>query len=142
MEVVVAENKEQHGKGRLGTLENPEAYANVPGNVIPIIEREFDDFDNEAEKFLEGQTPEDQFIGFRLKQGGYGQRQPDGQMDRVNVPYGGVPPEPTEGGDEVRARWGRVWGPPPGVVRHNGVERAGLRERTAALPWGGVTGVP
>ena len=34
-------------KGR-GSLENPEVYENVPGHVIPILEREFDDFDNEA----------------------------------------------------------------------------------------------
>ena len=52
MEVIVAENKTQKGKGRVGTQENPEAYINVPGHIIPIIEREFDDFDNEAEKFL------------------------------------------------------------------------------------------
>jgi sulfite reductase beta subunit-like hemoprotein len=93
MEVVVAENKEQRGKGRVGSLENPESYANVPGHVIPIIEREFDDFDNEAEAFLAEQMPEDQFIGFRLKQGVYGQRQPDVQMVRVKLPFGGVTPE-------------------------------------------------
>ncbi|MDX6627235.1 MAG: hypothetical protein QOE56_2224 [Solirubrobacterales bacterium] len=93
MEVVVAENKEQRGKGRVGSLENPESYENVPGHVIPIIEREFDDFDNEAEAFLAEQMPEDQFIGFRLKQGVYGQRQPDVQMVRVKLPFGGVTPE-------------------------------------------------
>jgi len=83
----------QHGKGRVGTLENPEAYENVPEHVIPIIEREFDDFDNEAEAFLAEQLPEDQFIGFRLKQGVYGQRQPDVQMVRVKLPFGGVTPD-------------------------------------------------
>jgi sulfite reductase beta subunit-like hemoprotein len=93
MEVIVAENKEQRGKGRVGTLENPESYENVPGNVIPIIEREFDDFDNEAEAFLAGQMEEPEFIGFRLKQGVYGQRQPDVQMVRVKLPFGGVTPE-------------------------------------------------
>jgi sulfite reductase beta subunit-like hemoprotein len=93
MEVVVAENKEQRGKGRLGSLENPEAYENVPGHVIPVIEREFDDFDNEAEEFLAERLPEDQFIGFRLKQGVYGQRQPDVQMVRVKLPFGGVTPD-------------------------------------------------
>jgi sulfite reductase beta subunit-like hemoprotein len=93
MEVVVAENKEQRGKGRVGTLENPETYENVPGHIIPIIEREFDDFDNEAEKFLGGELEENQFIGFRLKQGVYGQRQPDVQMVRVKLPFGGVTPE-------------------------------------------------
>ncbi len=93
MEVVVAENKEQRGKGRVGTVENPETYENVPGYVIPIIEREFDDFDSEAEEFLAERLPEDQFIGFRLKQGVYGQRQPNVQMVRVKLPLGGVTPD-------------------------------------------------
>lgn len=96
MEVTVAENKEQRGKGRVGTLENPETYENVPGHIIPIIEREFDDFDNEAEEFLSGKLEENQFIGFRLKQGVYGQRQPDVQMIRVKLPFGGVTPEQME----------------------------------------------
>ena len=90
MEVAVDQQKEQRGKGRTGTLENPERYDNVPGNVIPIVEREFDDFDSESEEFLAGKLPEDQFIGFRLKQGVYGQRQPDVQMVRVKLPFGGV----------------------------------------------------
>ena len=90
------EGKTQHGKGRKGSLENPEVYDNVPGHVIPILEREFDDFDNEAEKFLAGGTAEDEFIGFRLKQGVYGQRQADVQMIRVKLPMGGVTPEQME----------------------------------------------
>ncbi len=80
-------------KGRVGSLDNPEVYENVPGHVIPILEREFDDFDNEAEKFLDGQTPENEFIGFRLKQGVYGQRQADVQMIRIKLPMGGVTPD-------------------------------------------------
>lgn len=92
----MAENKEQRGKGRVGTVENPETYENVPGHVIPIIEREFDDFDNEAEEFLAGKLAEPEFIGFRLKQGVYGQRQPDVQMVRVKLPFGGVTPEQME----------------------------------------------
>jgi sulfite reductase beta subunit-like hemoprotein len=79
--------------GRKGTLENPEVYENVPGHVIPIITREFDDFDNEAEKFLAGDTEENEFIGFRLKQGVYGQRQADVQMIRVKLPFGGITPD-------------------------------------------------
>jgi sulfite reductase beta subunit-like hemoprotein len=79
--------------GRKGTLKNPEVYENVPGHIIPAITQEFDDFDNEAEKFLEGQTPENEFIGFRLKQGVYGQRQPDVQMIRVKLPFGGITPD-------------------------------------------------
>jgi sulfite reductase beta subunit-like hemoprotein len=83
-------------KGRKGSLTNPEVLENVPGHVIPILEREFDDFDTEAHKFLDGQTAEDQFIGFRLKQGVYGQRQADVQMIRVKLPFGGVSPEQME----------------------------------------------
>src|SRR5438445_8152736 len=82
--------------GRKGSLENPEVYENVPGHVIPILEREFDDFDTEATKFLAGETSEDKFIGFRLKQGVYGQRQADVQMIRVKLPFGGVNPEQME----------------------------------------------
>ncbi|HEV3046301.1 MAG TPA: nitrite/sulfite reductase [Solirubrobacteraceae bacterium] len=79
-----------------GTLEDPEVLQNVPGHLIPILRREFDDFKTEATKFLEGDTPEDEFIKFRLKQGVYGQRQPDVQMIRVKLPFGGVTPEQLE----------------------------------------------
>ncbi len=85
--------KKQKGKGPLGSRENPEQYPDVPGHVIPILADEFEDFNEEAGKFLDGDTPEDQFIGFRLKQGVYGQRQPDVQMIRVKLPLGGVTPE-------------------------------------------------
>ncbi len=78
---------------RSGTLENPEVVEDVPGHIIPILEHEFDDFDNEAEKFLDGQTPETEFIGFRLKQGVYGQRQADVQMCRIKLPFGGITPD-------------------------------------------------
>src|SRR5919106_1437605 len=88
--------KKQHGKGPLGSLENPELYENVPGHVIPILEREFDDFDSEAERFLRGEQGEDTFIPFRLRQGVYGQRQPDVQMIRVKLPFGGITPEQLE----------------------------------------------
>jgi sulfite reductase (ferredoxin) len=79
-----------------GTLSDPEVLQNVPGHVIPIIEREFDDFKTEAGKFLQGEMPEDEFIKFRLKQGVYGQRQADVNMVRVKLPFGGVTPEQME----------------------------------------------
>src|SRR3712207_4507602 len=82
--------------GRKGSLTNPEVVEDVPGHVIPILEREFDDFDNEAEKFLDGQTEEVDFIGFRLKQGVYGQRQADVQMIRTKLPWGGISPPQME----------------------------------------------
>src|SRR6202045_3518665 len=78
---------------RSGSLENPEVLENVPGHVIPILEQEFDDFDTESTRFLKGALEEDDFIKFRLKQGVYGQRQPDVQMVRVKLPMGGVTPD-------------------------------------------------
>ena len=40
---------------REGSLENPEVLeTDVPGHVIPILEREFDDFDTESTRFLRG----------------------------------------------------------------------------------------
>ena len=96
-----ADESPGHG-GRSGTLANPEVHEDVPGHVIPILEREFDDFHTEATKFLAGDTPEDQFIGFRLKQGVYGQRQADVQMIRVKLPLGGISPEQMDAfGDAV-----------------------------------------
>ncbi len=79
-----------------GTLEDPEVLQNVPGHVIPVLQREFDDFKTEATKFLAGDTPEQEFIKFRLKQGVYGQRQADVQMIRVKLPFGGITPEQLE----------------------------------------------
>ncbi len=79
-----------------GTLEDPEVLQNVPGHVIPILQREYDDFKTESTKFLQGDMPEDEFIKFRLKQGVYGQRQPDVQMIRVKLPFGGITPEQME----------------------------------------------
>jgi sulfite reductase beta subunit-like hemoprotein len=83
----------QTGTAHRGTLADPEVYENVPGHVIPIIEREFDDFDTEAGAFLEGAREEAKFIGFRLLQGVYGQRQAERQMIRVKLPFGGINPE-------------------------------------------------
>src|SRR5438270_4159652 len=84
-----------------GTLEDPEVLKDVPGHVIPILQREYDDFKTEATKFLAGETQEDEFIKFRLKQGVYGQRQADVQMIRVKLPFGGITPEQMEAFAEV-----------------------------------------
>jgi sulfite reductase (ferredoxin) len=78
---------------RTGSLENPEVIENVPGHVIPVLEREFDDFDTESTRFLKGDLEGDEFTKFRLRQGVYGQRQPDVQMVRVKLPMGGVTPD-------------------------------------------------
>ena len=85
---------ETHGhQPKEGSLENPELLQDVPGHVIPILQHEFDDFSTEARRFLDGQLEEADFIKFRLKQGVYGQRQPDVQMVRVKLPMGGVTPD-------------------------------------------------
>src|SRR3954464_9526024 len=92
-------------KGRKGSVENPEIVENVPGHVIPILEREFDDFDTEATKFLDGQTEETEFIKFRLKQGVYGQRQANVQMIRTKLPMGGITPDQMDTFADVIEEW-------------------------------------
>src|SRR3954464_3150100 len=91
--------------GRLGTRENPEVLENIPGHIIPIIEKEFDDFDQRSEFFLGGGESEEEFIGFRLKQGGYGQRQPDRQMMRIKLPLGGVTPDQMDAFADISERF-------------------------------------
>ncbi len=90
-----------------GTLKDPEVLQNVPGHVIPILQREFDDFQTEATKFLDGETEEDEFIKFRLKQGVYGQRQAgradDPREASVRRHYAGADGGVRRRGREVRA---------------------------------------
>src|ERR1700709_2138002 len=90
---------------RRGTLGDPEGLPNVPRHLIPILEHEFADFKTEAGKFLQGETPEDEFIKFRLKQGVYGQRQPDVQMIRIKLPFGGVTPDQMDNFADVIERY-------------------------------------
>src|SRR5438045_1781026 len=98
-------SRPQRGKGRVGSLENPEVYEAVPGHVIPILEREFDDFDTEAARFMRRELEEQEFVKFRLKQGVYGQRQPERQMVRVKLPLGGINPEQLEAFADVIERY-------------------------------------
>ena len=92
-------------RARLGSLETPEVREDIPGHVIPILEREFDDFDTESTRFLQGRLEPDDFIKFRLRQGVYGQRQPDVQMARVKLPIGGVSPDQLDAFAEVIERY-------------------------------------
>ena len=100
----IADPETRSTPGR-GSLADPEIRADVPGHVIPILEREFDDFDTESAKYLRGETEEVQFIGFRLKQGVYGQRQADRQMIRVKLPFGGINPEQMETFADAVEQW-------------------------------------
>ncbi len=80
-------------------------YSNEPGKVLPILQRELEDFETEATRFLNGEFDESQFIGFRLKQGVYGQRQPGVQMIRCKLPFGAVTSEQMEAFGEVAERF-------------------------------------
>ena len=59
--------------------------------VLPFLPSEVEDFETEATRFANGEwDSEDRFIMYRLVRGVYGQRQPDVQMIRVKLPFGGV----------------------------------------------------
>ena len=58
--------------------------------VIPSVPQELDDFEAAVRKFQAGEWDETDFMAFRLRQGVYGQRQPDAQMVRVKAPFGGL----------------------------------------------------
>ena len=58
--------------------------------VIPTLPEELDYFESGVKRFQGGDIPEADFVGFRLKQGVYGQRQADVQMIRVKIPFGGL----------------------------------------------------
>lgn len=76
-------------------------HANDPARILPVLERELEDFQTEAHRMLNGQLDELQFIGYRLKQGVYGQRQANVQMIRVKLPFGGVTPDQMDALAEV-----------------------------------------
>ncbi len=79
-------------------------YTDEPGKILPTLERELQDFDTEATRYLDGQWIENQFIGFRLKQGVYGQRQPGVQMIRCKLPLGTVTADQMDAFGEVAER--------------------------------------
>ncbi len=79
--------------------------ANLPGRVLPVLEKELEDFETETLRFLRGELGEDEYIPFRLRQGVYGQRQPAVQMIRVKLPFGGVTAEQMETLAEVAERY-------------------------------------
>ena len=64
---------------------NPETQS-----VLKILPEEITGFESEVEKFRVGGWEEAEFMAFRLKQGVYGQRQPDTQMVRIKFPFGGI----------------------------------------------------
>ena len=78
-----------------------ESRIDTPGVVIPIWDDELDDFETEATAFREQQREEVEFMLYRLRQGVYGQRQPDVHMNRIKLPMGGVTSDQLDGLAEV-----------------------------------------
>ncbi len=61
--------------------------------TIPVpqeIQEEIQTFEEEVQRVRDGDLPMDQFKPFRLQYGIYGQRQPDVQMVRIKIPFGGL----------------------------------------------------
>jgi sulfite reductase (ferredoxin) len=64
-----------------------------PIHTVPIpqeILEEIETFEDEVSRLQSGDTPVDVFKPFRLQYGIYGQRQPDVQMIRIKIPFGGL----------------------------------------------------
>ena len=59
-------------------------------HVLRIDGPEIANFEDQVKLFQSGNKDEVEFLCFRLRQGVYGQRQPDRQMIRVKLPFGGV----------------------------------------------------
>ena len=58
--------------------------------VVEVLPEEIDEFERQVKRFQAGEWDPNDFMAFRLRQGVYGQRQPDEQMLRVKVPFGGL----------------------------------------------------
>ena len=59
-------------------------------SVLKVDGSEIANFEDQVKLFQAGEKDEIEFLRFRLRQGVYGQRQPDRQMIRVKVPFGGL----------------------------------------------------
>ncbi|MBI4298564.1 MAG: nitrite/sulfite reductase [Chloroflexi bacterium] len=71
----------------LESFEDPELEG-APQGIVTYLPEEIDRLEAEAGRFRAGEVKEETFQAFRLKQGVYGQRQPDAQMVRVKIPGG------------------------------------------------------
>ena len=74
--------------GRVDTkdwIPNPENT-----HVLKIDGPEIANFEDQVKLFQAGEKDEVEFLRFRLRQGVYGQRQPDRQMIRVKLPFGAL----------------------------------------------------
>jgi sulfite reductase beta subunit-like hemoprotein len=76
-----------------------------PKGVIDILPEELDDFQDQVKRFHSGEWHETDFMAFRLRQGIYGQRQPDVHMMRVKIPFGGLTADQLEILGDATERW-------------------------------------
>ncbi len=81
---------------------NPEMQETA---IIPIIQEELETFDTEVERFRRGENDPVAFQQYRLREGVYGQRQPDSQMMRVKIPGGIVNARQLETLGEIAGRY-------------------------------------
>ena len=58
--------------------------------ALKIDGPEIANFEDQVKLFQAGEKDEIEFLRFRLRQGVYGQRQPDRQMIRIKLPFGGL----------------------------------------------------
>ena len=75
-----------------------------PG-IIPFLDDEVQRLEAESGRFESGELDNAEFTPFRLRQGVYGQRQPDVQMIRVKVPGGILTSEALDGLGEITERY-------------------------------------
>ena len=75
-----------------------------PG-IIPFLDDEVQRLEAESGRFESGEVDNAEFTPFRLRQGVYGQRQPDVQMIRVKVPGGILTPEALDRLGDITERY-------------------------------------
>ena len=73
--------------------------------VLDIRADEIDDFEEQVTRFQAGEWDPTQFTAFRLRQGIYGQRQPDVHMVRVKAPFGGLTADQLDALGEVAEKY-------------------------------------
>ena len=73
--------------------------------VIEYFPSEIDEFEAGVNRFQSGDWDPTDFMAFRLRQGVYGQRQPDVHMFRIKVPFGGMTADQLDMMGEVVANY-------------------------------------
>ena len=73
--------------------------------VVPVKEEELETYDLEVQRFRSGENEPTAFQAYRLREGVYGQRQPDAQMFRVKIPGGILTAKQLEALADVAGRY-------------------------------------